>query len=626
MRFLKLQSLLIAGFLFICLFPNMNITKALVIADINNIQIPAETKPSVVVHFHLSGTITETSMDDSLGLTSGQITSLRSLTGLLEKAGKDNDVKAVIFTFDSVSMELGQIEELRNSISKFKKSGKKVYVHAEDMENFIYTLLSAGDYIAMAPESMLWLTGLYSESVYIKDLLDKIGIEGDFMQMGDFKSAAEMLTQDKPSAAADENRNWLLDSLYDSLMNMIAQSRGKTEEEVKGLIDDGPYLADEALQKGLIDAVQTKNEFVEKTLNSIEGEVVVNNKYGQKQKTPINIASPLSIFTILGEILTPPQPVKKDAISLIYVEGTIESGYNSPSLLGLAGGVFSGDIQKAFETAAKDDSIKAVVMRVNSPGGSAQASEVILNATKLVKGKKAFVVSMGDVAGSGGYYIACSADKIYADEVTITASIGVVGGKLATADLWEKIGVNWVDYKRGNNSDLLAGFDKFNQSQREFMTKYMKKTYDVFKAHVVTGREGKLTKPIDEIAGGRVYTGKQAIALGLIDEIGGLEQALEYAASKVSLKDYEIRVIPEPKDFITMLLEEYSGQGDRPSDITLQSMKNIFKNKQAEKYFFEILKKLEPKRAKALYNALQRVELLQNENVIMMMPFDMIYH
>ncbi|MBN2590230.1 MAG: signal peptide peptidase SppA [Sedimentisphaerales bacterium] len=629
MRFLKSQLLFIAGLLFIVLFPIKNITAALETSNtvsMDTIQTPVETKPSVVVHFHLSGTITESSVDDALGLTAGQITSLRSLTGLLEKAGKDDDVKAVIFTFDSLSMELGQIEELRNSINQFRRTSKKVYVHTEDIDNFIYTLLSTADYIAMAPQSMLWLTGLYSESVYIKDLLEKIGIEADFMQMGDFKSAAEMLTQEKPSDAANENRNWLLDSLYDSLVSMIAQSRGKTSDEVKSLIDDGPYLADEALQKGLIDAVQTRHEFIEKVVNSIEGKVVVNNRYGQKQKAPINIVSPLSIFTILGEILNPPQPVQKDSIALIYVEGTIESGYNTPSLLGLAGGVFSGDIQKAFETAAKDDSIKAVVMRVNSPGGSALASEVILNATELIKGKKPLVVSMGDVAGSGGYYIACSADKIYADEVTITASIGVVGGKLATTDLWDKIGVNWVDYKRGNNADLLAGFDKFNQSQREFMTKYMQETYDVFKNHVVKGREGKLTKPIDEIAGGRVYTGKQAKALGLIDEIGGLEQAIGYAASQVMLEDYEIRVIPEPKDFVTMILEEYSGQGERPSDITLQRISNLFDNDQTAQFLYEILKQLEPKRAKALYNALLRVELLQKENVILMMPFDMIYH
>jgi protease-4 len=628
MKRIKSRTIFVIGLLSIILFlfsGSMSASEASGTGGSEYSQLSAIVKPSVIVHFHLSGSITESGVADSLGLTTGQVTSLGSLVRLMEKAGKDDNVKAVIFTFDSLSLELGQIEELRRSINQLKVSGKKVYVHSEEMDNSVYALLCSSDHLGMTPQSTLWLTGLYSESVFVKDLLDKIGIKADYIQMGDFKSAAETLTQTQPSKAADENHNWLLDSIYDSLVGMIAQSRGKSNEEVKLLIDNGPYLADEALKKGLIDAVETRQEFLEYVKNSISGPVVVDNQYGIEQKAPINLSSPFSLFTLLGEMLNPPPQVKKDAIALIYVEGTITSGYETASLLGLAGGAFSGEIQKAFETAAADDSIKAVVMRINSPGGSAEASEVILNATKLVKGKKPVIVSMGDVAGSGGYYIACKADKIFADEVTITASIGVVGGKIATTDLWDKIGVNWVDYKRGRNADLLNSFDSLSQSQREFLTGYMQKVYDVFKGHVVEGRQGKLTKPIDEIAGGRVYSGRQAKELGLIDEIGGLQQAIEYAASQVSLKDYEIRVIPEPKDFITMLLEELSGQGEKSSDITLSGMKNIFGNDSSSQIFFELLRKLEPQRARALYNALHKIELIQKENVIVMMPFDIIF-
>ena len=628
MRFFRSQSLLFTGFLIVMSYPVLTLAaeaQSPSLTDAASGQVPAEVTPSVVVHFHLSGTISESGTVDSLGLTTGQVTSLRSLVNLMEKAGKDDSVKAVIFTIDSLSLELGQIEELRSSINQLREAGKKVYVHSEDMDNFTYALLCACDKISMSPQSTLWLTGIYSESVFVKGLLDKIGVQADFIHIGEFKSAAEMLTQTEPSKAADENLNWLLDSLYDSLVNMIAQSRGKTAEEVKDLIDYAPYLADEAKEKGLIDSVQTQDEFIENIKESIGGPVVVNNRYGQKQRTQINLSSPLALFTLLGEMLNPPARVKKDAIALVYVEGTISSGYNKPSLLGLTGAAFSGDIRKAFETAAKDDTIKAIVMRVNSPGGSALASEVILNATQLVKGKKPIVVSMGDVAGSGGYYISCGADKIFADNVTITASIGVVGGKIATSALWDKIGVNWVSYKRGENSDLLNGWNPLSESQRELLTRYMQKTYDVFKNHVEKGREGKLTKPIDEIAGGRVYTGKQAKELGLIDEIGGLKNAIEYAASQVSLDDYEIRVIPQSKDFITMLLEEYSGQGAKPSDITLTNMKNLFGNNSTAQLLFDLLQKLEPKKAKVIYHALQHVELLQRENVILTMPFDIIF-
>ena len=242
---------------------------------------------------------------------------------------------------------------------------------------------------------------------------------------------------------------------------------------------------------------------------------------------------------------------QKDAVAVVYVEGPILPGYSQPTLFGAYNAAFSGDIRKALETAAKDESVKAVVLRVDSPGGSVEASEVILNAARQVKTQKPLIVSMGDVAASGGYYVACGADAIFADETTITASIGVVGGKLVTTDLWNKLGVNWVGHKRGANADLLSSTRPFDEAQRKVISDYMQQAYEVFKGHVTKGREGKLRKPIDEIAGGRVYTGKQALDLGLVDQIGGLQQAVEYAAAKVSLKNYDIRVIPEPKDFFT---------------------------------------------------------------------------
>jgi len=577
-----------------------------------------------VAHFHLSGELTESEMVDSLGLTAGQITSLRTLVSRMEQASSDDEVKAVVLTFDSMSLGFGQLEELRESIAGLKAAGKKVHVHAEGMNIFVYSLLCAGDNLSVAPQSALWFIGIYTESIYVKDLLDKIGVQGDFMHMGDYKSAAEIFTRSEPSEPAEENINWLLDGYYESLVKMIAQSRGMTAEQVRELIDNGPYLAEQALEMGLIDAVETREEFLARIKDEIEGRIKIDNRYGQEKRAQINLSNPFAFFTLLSEMLNPPQEPQKEAVALIYVEGVILPGYSQPSLFGQTGIAFSGDIRKALEVAAKDDSVKAVVMRVDSPGGSAEASEVILNATRRVKIKKPFVVSMGNVAGSGGYYISCAADAIFADEVTITASIGVVGGKLITADMWNKLGVKWIGYKRGANADFLSSLQPFDDSQRKLLGDYMQKIYDVFREHVAKGRAEKLTKPIDEIAGGRVYTGKQALELGLVDEIGGLSQTIDYAAAQASLDDYEVRVIPRPKDFITMIMEEYSGQGKRPTDISMPDETVLFGGNQSFKSLFELLQKAEPQRAKALYQALMRIELIRRENVIMMMPFDMV--
>ena len=586
----------------------------------------APPAPAVVAHFHLSGTLMESPVVDPFGLTAGQVMSLTGLIGRMDQASDDEEVEAVVLTFDRMGFGFGQMEEVRAAIRRVRGAGKKVYVHAEGMSTFSYALLCAGDRLSVAPQSSLWLTGIYGESLYVKDLLNKIGVEGDFMHMGAYKSAAEMLTRTEPSDPAEENVNWLLDGYYDALVDMIARSRDKTPEQVRDLIDGGPYLADEALEKGLIDAIETRDEFLTQLKRRFDGPIEVDNRYGRKKGPQINLSSPFAFFSIFAEMFKTPERSKKDTVAVIYVEGAILPGHSQPTPFGQAGGAYSGDIRKALQTAADDSSVKVVVMRVDSPGGSAEASEVILNATRQVQTKKPLIVSMGDVAGSGGYYISCGADTIFADTVTVTASIGVVGGKLVTADMWNKLGVNWVGYKRGANADIFNSERPFDDGQRQLLERYMQDVYDVFKAHVVKGRGNRLAKDIDKMAGGRVFTGKQALELGLVDEIGGLQDAVEYAAAKVALDEYEVRVIPEPQDFITMLMGEFSGEGERPTDISVAGVAGLLAGHPSLASLFDLLRKTEPERARMLHQALQRVELIRDEGVVMMMPFDMIVH
>ncbi len=588
-------------------------------------QTPGPAVEAVVPHFHLTGMLSESPVADPFGFTAGEVTSLGDLVRRMGDAGGDDRVRAVVLTFDDMALGLGQLEEIRATIGGLRTAGKKVYVHTGSMSTFVYGLLCAGDRLSVEPQSMLWLTGIYGESLYVKDLLDKIGVRADFMHMGDYKSAAEMLTRTEPSGPAEQNVNWLLDGYYDSLVRMIAGARNMTAQQVRDLIDRGPYMAEQALEEGLIDAVQTRDAFLAQVRKDIDTPVRFDNRYGRKEKPAVNLTSPLGFFSLLGEMMNPPRKPRKNAVAIVYVEGAIVPGYGQPSPFGPVGGAYSGDIRKALETAAADDTVKAVVLRVDSPGGSAEASEMILNATRQVRARKPFVVSMGDTAASGGYYVSCAAETIFANEVTITASIGVVGGKLVTADLWDRLGVNWVGYRRGANADIFNSDRPFDDPQRQVLERYMQTVYDVFKGHVAQARDGKLTGPLDEIAGGRVYTGRQALDLGLVDRIGGLEQAVQYVAAKASLDDYEVRVIPEPQDFITMLMDQYSGKGERPSDISIGAAASLFADHPAMASLLDLLQKTEPQRARALLQALQRIELIRTEGVVMMMPFDVLF-
>jgi protease-4 len=276
---------------------------------------------------------------------------------------------------------------------------------------------------------------------------------------------------------------------------------------------------------------------------------------------------------------------------------------------------FSTEVREALEKAAADDSIKAVVLRIDSPGGSATASEIILDATKRVKAKKPFVVSMGDVAGSGGYYVACGADTVFADATTLTGSIGVVAGKLATTEMWRKVGITFKEYKRGQNAGIFSTDEVFTESERARMRAFMDEIYGVFKKHVTEIRGNRLKKPIDELAGGRVYTGKQALELGLVDRLGTMSDAVAFAAEQAKIKDYETRVVPEPKSFLEQWMEQVSGDKDEAGHVRIAGGgDSLFKL--AAPY----LQNLDPRRTAAVASVLRRLEILQKEGVVLTMP------
>ncbi len=588
-------------------------------------QIPPPAKKKIA-HFHLSGQITETPQEDPFGFMAGKMTSLKELLERLAKARKDDEVRALVLTYSDPALGAGQIEELRDELNKFKALDKRVFVHVDSLNTWSYALLSAATDLSVVPTADIWLTGLYGEGIYLKSLLEKIGCEADILHMGAYKSAGETFTRTGPSESAAENLNWLLDGLYDSLVGMMADSRDMSPEQMRRLIDDGPYSAERALQAGLIDSVMYRDEFLDEVKKIYGHDVTIDNRYAEKGGLDIDLSNPFAFFSIFTEMFGGKgKGGAADSVAIVYVEGIILPGFSEPSPFGGSSGAYSGDIRKALDEAANDDSVKAVVLRVDSPGGSALASEIILRAARLVQDKKPLIVSMGNVAGSGGYYVACGSDAIFADETTITASIGVVGGKIITTGMWDKLGVDWVPFKRGENADLLNSLERFDDRQRERIHGWMSEIYEVFKDHVTRSRGDKLAKPIDQLAGGRVFTGKQALDLGLVDKIGGLHDAIEFAARKASISDYDVRIIPEPKSFIDMLIGELTGGGERPSDITVRTSPRLFdRSSPLLNALIPMLERLEPARAKALMQALTRIELIRNEGVIMMMPQDIV--
>lgn len=587
----------------------------------------AAKKTNTIAVFRLSGDVQEKPGEDLALFGASSSGSLHDLVTRLKKAAADEQVKAVVVLLDAPSVGMAQIEELRQAMGRVRDAGKPVYAHADELSTGSFALLSGADRLSVVPTADVWVTGLYGEAPYVRGLLDKLGVKPDFLTCGAYKSAAEMFMRSGPSPEAEKMQNWLLDSQVRTVLELIASGRKVSPETVQTWFDGGPYSAEKAKALGILDAVEHRQDFEAMLREKYGADVAFDKKYGRKAEPKPDFSSPFGIFKFYGELLgagTKPAAAKKPAVGIVYVDGAIALG--SQADMGLFGseGAFSTALRRALDEAAGDDSIKAVVLRVDSPGGSAVASEIILDATRRVKARKPFVVSMGNVAGSGGYYVACASDTIFADRSTITASIGVVAGKMATEDLFNKVGVTFHAYQRGKFAGLLASGDTFSEEERAKLQAWMDEIYGVFKGHVTASRGDRLKKPIDELAGGRVFTGQQALELGLVDRIGTLDDAIAHVAEKASLgKDYEVRAVPRAKNFLEILLEDADDATDdrkgldvatRPAGLKLGVSAPILE------MAAPFLSALDPARAQLVRSTLQRLELLQREGVLLVTP------
>ena len=579
---------------------------------------PVEQKPrNVIAVFRLDGPITEVPADDFLQMFSPVGTSLKDLVKRVSKAAADPEVKAVVILPEFPWIGSGQTEELLAALALVRKEGKEVFVHADSLISRQYVLACGASRISVVPTGEILIPGLHASSLHVRGLLDKIGVKPDLLTEGAYKSAAELFMREQPSPEADEMMNWLMDSWYAHFKAQIAEGRKADPGKVQGWLDSGLFTADQAKASGLIDAVEQRQDFEAMLKERYGQDVIFDKKYGRKSQPELDLSSPFGILKIWAQFFSGPErkPEPKPAVGIVYVDGPINLGKGVGNPFGGSAGAFSSDVREALEQAAADASIKAVVLRIDSPGGSVTASEIILDATRRLKAKKPFVVSMGDVAGSGGYYVACAADTIFADATTVTGSIGVVGGKLATTEMWKKVGITFKEYKRGQNAGIFSTDDVFTESERGRVRALMDEAYDVFKKHVSEIRGSRLKKPVEQLAGGRVYTGKQALELGLVDRLGTLSDAVAFAADQAKLKDYDVRVVPEPKNFLEQLTERASGDKNQPGHVSSPIGENSLYNLAAP-----YLQNLDPQRTAAVISALRRLEILQREGIVVSMP------
>jgi len=578
----------------------------------------------IVAVFELKGQLQEAPDAFGLGALLGEKAPM-TMFDLLEKlrqARSDPDVKAVIFDIENAQLGIAQIQELRSQFEALRAADKDVLVFCEVLTNRTLFLGSAASRLVLMPTGEVIFNGIYTESLYFKNLLDKIGVQADILHCGAYKSAGEPFYRTEPSKEAQQQTNRLLDSIFDQVLQQIADSRKLTPDKVRELLDKGWFSAQEALDAKLVDKIQYREDFIAGIRKRYGEDASVVRNYGKKKGPEINFDNPFAIFQIFSEAMKGKEKSSKPAIAVVYVEGMITSGEAEPSMFGGSSNAGSTTIRKAIADAAKDDSVKALILRVDSPGGSAFASDIICEATKRFRDSgRPVVVSMGNVAGSGGYYVSALGNTIFADPGTITGSIGVVGGKIVTKGLGDWIGITSAEYKRGKFSDIMNTNRPFTDEERAVMSSFMDRVYGVFKDRVSEGRGDKIKGDLENLAGGRVYTGKEAIELGLIDKLGGFADAIKFTAEEAELGDrYELRVFPPPKTLMDVLADALGGQ--KEEDEFDQSVAPVaavgmrFAKLPAMATAIDAVKSIDPRKAQALENFLIQVQLLTGENVL----------
>lgn len=535
--------------------------------------------------------------------------STETLHGLLKKLEGfrgDDELTGIVFKIKNVSIGWAKLQEMQTKLLELRDAGKDTVAYLESGGTAEYVLAAAAKRIVLMPTGSLNLTGLRAEILFFKGLLEKLDIHADMLAMGKYKSGIEPYTRDGMSDSFRESMTTLLDELYGQLCTMVAVGRDSMDSEtVEMLINQGPFTAEEAREANLVDALHYYDEFLAE-LKTDETVHVYTPDSERKRRVPdmSSFAGIMQLFSMLNAPQRTQPKAELPKIALIYASGPVLTGVDD--IFATSAIITPSELREAFEKAREDKLVHAVVLRVDSPGGSALASDLIWREVVRTQNEKPVIVSMSDTAASGGYYIAMAAGTIVAQPGTLTGSIGVLGGKLNLKGLYNKVGLTKEILAHGTNATLYSDYGGFTPTERERVEKLMQTIYQNFVRKAAEGRE-KSYAEIDAIAQGRIWTGRQAKELGLVDELGGLEKALAIAKEQGGFdvaSEPQLIVLPKPRTFFERILEnmieEPGAKMSLPAYLPLPAM-------QAQWHYISVM-----------------MNLFKNEQVLTILPYDIL--
>lgn len=451
-----------------------------------------------------------------------------SYLAALDRAATDPSVGSLLVTMDNLSLGLGQAQELRDALRQFRLQGKRVICHIEEPNNISYYVASVADTILIPPVCELRLVGLRAELTFFAGTLDKLGVSLELLKVGEYKDAPEAYTRRSASDESREQTNRILDDLFDQFVAGIAEGRGLAPDSVRSLVDRGPYTSADALSYGLVDGLIYRDDLSELTTSAAGA---------------IGLRAYLADTLLADEWQSPP------VLAVVVAEGEIAGDRRSDDPLGGGAGVTPAPLARAFARARQDPAIRGVVLRINSPGGWALVGEEIHHLADKAAGDKPLVVSMANLAASAGYHIAMPARRLFADPATLTGSVGIYGGKLDLSGFYEKIDLTKELYTRGQFAGMLTTVRPFTDEEHEKYQSHLQAFYDHF-VDLVAENRSLPADSVDRLSRGRVWTGRQALANGFVDELGGLNAALDYLARTANLETYRVKILPERRPWL----------------------------------------------------------------------------
>ncbi len=553
-------------------------------------RVPSET----ILEINLERGMVEYVPDDPVAsAVMGEVPVVRDIVDALERAKHDDRVLGIVARLGTGELALGHIQEIREAVISFRESGKPAIAFSETFGELgpgvgHYYLSTAFDSVYLQPSGDLGLIGLASENPFIKNMLEKIDVQPQMDHRYEYKNALNLFTEEEFTDAHREAMEKIMNSLYGQMVRAIGEFRGLQEDEVKNLVENGPFIATEALENNLIDGLAYRDEVYDRLREQVgaDAQFLYLEKYLARAGRPHR---------------------RGETIALIYGTGAVVRGNSGFDPVFFSTSMGSETVTRAFRDAVDNENTRAIIFRIDSPGGSYVASDAIWREVMRAQEKGIPVIaSMSSVAGSGGYFVAMPAEKIVAQPATITGSIGVLGGKFVMRDLYERFGITWALVKTGESATMYSPNHEFTPAQWERIQTWLDRVYDDFTQKAANGR-GMTQEEIHEVAKGRIWTGEDALELGLIDAVGGFSTAIELAREAADIdpeKDIRMRLYPPRKSFFEMLLND-APESSQPAAVAA---------------YVQTIEKLQP-----LFNIAKQSGIYREDNTIKMPDIDLQY-